>query len=361
MAGFFIYKKKMKIEILKNLKTFGLGFICGISVLSIDFHASNIMSFFDVFEIKEDITKKTSEHTKVYSLRTGIIKEQKNNFIANADSKIKNSKYLKAQIFKKFQDQEPKNLNVLPLNLESKIIKNKKYTFVIAPHPDDEILCCGRTLIEKIKKGANVKIIYFTNGDAFSKNKVHSIAYGETRRAESIKAAKMLGLKNKDLFFLDFPDGSLEKLNNKYAVSSDFTGRNASEEDGFMALTPYTRPHLENLVEDIFKKFPPSEVYIPDEKLDDHLDHQMASIVTQKVLKKLIQQKKIKTYIYKYMIHNSRNYKMGKYKDLEKLKLIQVFKSQYHTPKHKTFLENFSTFPENFEKIDFLKKNPQKS
>ncbi len=270
-----------------------------------------------------------------------------------------NSKNLQAQLINDFQHQKIKNKKRLELQKkfikrqnEAEIERNKKYTFVIAPHPDDEILCCGRTLREKIEAGKNIKIIFFTQGEALSKNIEHSKNYGKIRVLESVKAAKKLGLKDEDLFFLDFPDGYLEKLNNKYAITSEFTNQKNSEEIIEKRQTPYTLPHLENLLEKIFKKYTPEEIYVPDEVLDYHSDHKTASKITQKLIKKHKAQFPNITF-YKYIIHNHNNYGKGKYFDKKKLDLIQTFQSQYHTPKHKEFLENFARLPENFKKISF--------
>jgi N-acetylglucosamine malate deacetylase 1 len=51
--------------------------------------------------------------------------------------------------------------NLRPILLEP---PSKKSIFVIAPHPDDEILGPGGTLIQAIDAGSTVKVLYLTSG-----------------------------------------------------------------------------------------------------------------------------------------------------------------------------------------------------
>lgn len=56
---------------------------------------------------------------------------------------------------------------------------------VIAPHPDDEILGCGGTLIKAVEKGSKVFVSYLTSGDSNQK----------VREKEAIKVCKYLKFK----------------------------------------------------------------------------------------------------------------------------------------------------------------------
>ena len=40
---------------------------------------------------------------------------------------------------------------------------NAERVMVFAPHPDDDLLGCGGTLIEHVKKGATVTVVYMTS------------------------------------------------------------------------------------------------------------------------------------------------------------------------------------------------------
>lgn len=93
-----------------------------------------------------------------------------------------------------------------------KKINPKKLVCVFA-HPDDESFGPGGAIAHFAKK-SEVSVICVTNGDADEKfSKGHDPKkLGKIRRAELSSACKILGVK--DVYFLDFKDGSLN--NNNY-------------------------------------------------------------------------------------------------------------------------------------------------
>jgi len=111
---------------------------------------------------------------------------------------------------------------------------------VLAPHPDDDVLGCGGTILNHTQKGDEVFVVFLTSGDAgdlsISKEELATI-----RKKEAQEAAKVLGVKN--LIFLDIPDGQIE----------------------------YGQPHLVQLIETI-RKIQPDIVYMPHAK-EAHRDH----------------------------------------------------------------------------------------
>ncbi|HJW30878.1 MAG TPA: PIG-L family deacetylase [Saprospiraceae bacterium] len=79
---------------------------------------------------------------------------------------------------------------------------------VLAPHPGDDILGCGGTIILHRQLGHSVDILYLTNGEkgvpGANPNKA-----GELRKSEALKAAMHLGMDEKNLHFMHLPDGDL--------------------------------------------------------------------------------------------------------------------------------------------------------
>lgn len=77
---------------------------------------------------------------------------------------------------------------------------------IVAPHPDDDIIGCGGSIIRLIAKGYRVTAVYMTSGEAGSlvhpKEELRQI-----REAESREAAAVLGFD--DLVFLRKADGAL--------------------------------------------------------------------------------------------------------------------------------------------------------
>jgi LmbE family N-acetylglucosaminyl deacetylase len=143
------------------------------------------------------------------------------------------------------------------------INKNKRI-IVFAPHPDDETLGCGGTIAKKIAEGYEVLIVVMTDGRFLLQKNSRTDSYPtpeqvkEIRRAEVLRATKILGVPEKNVIFLDFVDGTL-KENEK-----------AAEEKIIMVL----------------KKFLPLEVYFPYEK-DNHIDHKATNRIVRKVFEKL--------------------------------------------------------------------------
>lgn len=81
---------------------------------------------------------------------------------------------------------------------------------VFAPHPGDDIMGCGGTLIKHIKSGSPVTIVYMTSGEAVASEaaeNAHELA--KNRESEARDAAKRIGIT--DIIFLRESDGKLER------------------------------------------------------------------------------------------------------------------------------------------------------
>lgn len=87
---------------------------------------------------------------------------------------------------------------------------------IVAPHPDDEVLAASGLIQQAVAVGAQVHVIYLTNGDhnqsAFQRFSQHRqltadrLALGEQRRSEAEAAMRLLGLTADNLTFLGYPD-----------------------------------------------------------------------------------------------------------------------------------------------------------
>jgi len=149
-----------------------------------------------------------------------------------------------------------------------------KNIVIFAPHPDDEVLGCGGTIRKKLDEGITVFIIFITDG----RYGLSEIGIDENpdpfklkiiRKEESLKAAKTLGLKEKNLFFFDIEDRSLVK--NK-----------------ILALKETIK---------VLRDIRPEEVFFPQE-LEYNLDHRVTNIIVKEALKKL----NLNTIEYRYAI-----------------------------------------------------------
>jgi LmbE family N-acetylglucosaminyl deacetylase len=77
---------------------------------------------------------------------------------------------------------------------------------VFSPHPDDESLGCGGTILRKKQAGATVKLVQVSDGGG-STTLIPRDELTAMRKQESLNAGRALGVD--DTYFLGFPDGRL--------------------------------------------------------------------------------------------------------------------------------------------------------
>lgn len=82
---------------------------------------------------------------------------------------------------------------------------------VFAPHPDDETLGCGGTILRKTAIGARVEVVFMTDGAASHPHLMPPETLKGIRVEEAIAAGRVLGLAEANLRFLEFPDGQLSQ------------------------------------------------------------------------------------------------------------------------------------------------------
>lgn len=114
---------------------------------------------------------------------------------------------------------------------------------VLAPHPDDETLGCGGTIIQARRRGARVHVAFVTDGAA-SHPGAAVAGLEQTRRQEALAACAALGVDAANVSFMDFPDG-------------DLSGREAA---------------LQAAIEKLLAIHQPDELYMPI-RFDGHPDH----------------------------------------------------------------------------------------
>ena len=78
--------------------------------------------------------------------------------------------------------------------------------WVLAPHPDDEVLMAGELLRASVARGRPVSVVVMTNGD------LSCARNGHARQLETIDALALLGVREEDVHFLGYPDGWLDAL-----------------------------------------------------------------------------------------------------------------------------------------------------
>lgn len=81
-----------------------------------------------------------------------------------------------------------------------------KRLLVFAPHPDDEILGCGGTIIKNIQQGNEVYVCVVTRGypPYFDIERINKNV------EDAVACHQFIGIKK--TFFLDFPGSQLESV-----------------------------------------------------------------------------------------------------------------------------------------------------
>jgi len=187
-------------------------------------------------------------------------------------------------------------------------------TIIFSPHQDDETLACGGTIAKKIMRGANVYIIFMTDGRNSHKT-VLGIESNPTpeelkaiRKSESKKVAKIFGVKRENVIFLDFRDGTLKD--------------NISRAKEF--------------VKNCLIKLKPTEIFLPQEH-DFHKDHSSTNQIVLTIAKEL----GLDIDVYEYIVWPNNNEEIKDYSksvhfvefDISdvielKMKAISTYKSQ---------------------------------
>ncbi|MEW6569604.1 MAG: PIG-L deacetylase family protein [Nitrospirota bacterium] len=80
---------------------------------------------------------------------------------------------------------------------------------VVAPHPDDESIGCGGSIVKHIKRGSRVKVIFLSHGEKGDFRGIFGAEYTKIRQKEAVKALSILGVK--DFEFWGFADRELYK------------------------------------------------------------------------------------------------------------------------------------------------------
>jgi LmbE family N-acetylglucosaminyl deacetylase len=85
----------------------------------------------------------------------------------------------------------------------------RRSAMVFAPHPDDETLGCGGTILRKRRAGAAMQLVFMTDGAASHAHLTSRAELKVTRRREALQAAEVLGLGAGQVSWLGLSDGEL--------------------------------------------------------------------------------------------------------------------------------------------------------
>jgi LmbE family N-acetylglucosaminyl deacetylase len=166
---------------------------------------------------------------------------------------------------------------------------------IVAPHPDDETLCCGGVIQRVVRAGGHVTVVWLTSGDAarmvlvlMSRSLFPGPAVarelGAQRMQEARSASARLGVSSSGQIFLGYPDGGLLELIGAHR-STPYTSRTTGAaavpyDDALGPGHPYTGASLEQDFRDVLERAHPTLILAPT-PLDAHADHRAAGLLTQ--------------------------------------------------------------------------------
>ncbi|HHV61948.1 MAG TPA: PIG-L family deacetylase [Firmicutes bacterium] len=160
---------------------------------------------------------------------------------------------------------------------------------VIAPHSDDETLGAGGFLYDAVRCGATAYVVLMTNGDGFTlaadrefrtlrATSRKFVELGYKRQGESLDALTILGVPEKDIFFLGYPDKGLSLMwHEHWSMSSPYLSKytKTSKSPYFNSYQPdaiYSGEDVVRDLEDIILKVHPT-IILTASPVDMHPDH----------------------------------------------------------------------------------------
>lgn len=162
--------------------------------------------------------------------------------------------------------------------------KNKK-VMVIVPHEDDDLLISGQVLPSMYKNGADVRVVFATNGDK------RVSAY--TRQSEACNALEKLGIPREKVIFLGYLDGTQLYVGKKaFSFSSGwdhtYAGKGFKDYhfDRFGTHAKYTAENMVDDIESVVLEYRPDYILAID--FDTHTDHRGVSISFEKAMERIL-------------------------------------------------------------------------
>ena len=160
-----------------------------------------------------------------------------------------------------------------------------KKVMVIVPHEDDDLLISGQVLPFMYKNGADVRVVFATNGDK------RVSAY--TRQSEACNALEKLGIPREKVIFLGYPDGTQLYVGKKaFSFSSGwdhtYAGKGFKDYhfDRFGTHAKYTAENMVDDIESVVLEYRPDYILAID--FDTHTDHRGVSISFEKAMERIL-------------------------------------------------------------------------
>lgn len=178
---------------------------------------------------------------------------------------------------------------------------------IVSPHPDDAVLCCSGLIQQLHEEGKRVYIATVTDGDGYTAagallfHKPESIltsrdmqTLGAIRRKEDKTALAILGVEDRDMTSLGYPDGVLPEVYSavENPARSPYTGLDHVKD---APSKTYTKINLKKDIESLLMQTRPRMVAFPGQT-DTAEDHQVVGKIVTEALTSLHLSPKLLSY-----------------------------------------------------------------
>lgn len=169
---------------------------------------------------------------------------------------------------------------------------------VVAPHPDDETLCCAGVLQRARAAGADAGIVWMTAGDGARFNAVlaritprssggQMVRLGQRRIREAAAAAGVLGVPDSATWVLGYPDRGLGRLLDP-ADDEPFRSRYTRRSripyaEAVSSHSTVTAARLHADLVQVISQFQPTLIFAPAPE-DVHADHRATALLVRHAL-----------------------------------------------------------------------------
>lgn len=189
---------------------------------------------------------------------------------------------------------------------------------ILAPHPDDEVLGCAGIIQAAVAQKIPLKIVFLTYGDnnewSFLLFRKHPVFYpaavrrmGEVRHDEAVAADKLLGVDEKSLVFLGYPDFRTIQIwyahwgQGRAPETSMLTrAHSVPYKNAFRFGAPYKGEEILKDLGTVLSDFKPTKIFVSHPG-DHNGDHQALYLFLRVVLWDLFSS--IKPEVYPYLVH----------------------------------------------------------
>jgi LmbE family N-acetylglucosaminyl deacetylase len=185
------------------------------------------------------------------------------------------------------------------------------HLLVVAPHPDDESLCCAGVMQQALRSGASVAVVWVTSGDGFEvdamvvERSLRPRASGleslaRMRMAEARKAMTVLGVQPQKQYFLGYPDRGIAHLlldHDSIPYRSRYTRASAVPySDALSPGAPYTGQSLMQDFLTVLDREQPTLV-LAAAAADTHPDHRGSGDLARRALEARGQRERLRYWI----------------------------------------------------------------